>query len=41
MEAASKRYQKCVNKWESTMKRLLDTWAVLPHNYRVFCVGSW
>lgn len=38
MGAASKRYQKYVNKCESSMKLLLETWAILPHNYRILCV---
>lgn len=41
MGAASKRYKKCVNKCESTMKILLETWTILPHDYRILCVESW
>lgn len=41
MGAASKRYKKCVNTCESTMKRLLETWTILPHDYRILCVESW
>lgn len=40
MGAASKRFQKCINNCKSTMKRLLETKAILPHNCMIFCVRA-